>query len=141
VASPKFYSFDPGVARALAGRVREPLEGAERGPLLETWVLHELRAAIAFQNLGGDLHYWRTPSGSEVDFVWTRASRAVGIEVKPTARWRPADGAALRGLVDDGTLRAGFGVYTGTAELRDGPVRVLPLVTFLRGLAAGDVLR
>ncbi|MBI2187005.1 MAG: hypothetical protein HYU37_07745 [Acidobacteria bacterium] len=36
VASPKFHLFDPGVARALAGRVREPLEGLERGFLLET---------------------------------------------------------------------------------------------------------
>ena len=140
VASPKFYLFDPGVARALASRIREPLEGAERGPLLETWVLHELRAAIAVQNLGGELHYWRTPSGSEVDFIWTRGSRAVGIEVKATARWRPADGAALRGLVDAGALRAGFGVYTGTAELKDGPLRVMPLTGFLRRLAAGDIL-
>ena len=140
VASPKFYLFDPGVARALASRIREPLEGAERGPLLETWVLHELRAAIAVQNLGGELHYWRTPSGSEVDFIWTRGSRAVGIEVKATPRWRPADGAALRGLVDAGALRAGFGVYTGTAELKDGPLRVMPLTGFLRRLAAGDIL-
>ena len=103
-------------------------------------VLHELRAAISFQNLGGELHYWRTPSGSEVDFVWTRGSRAVGIEVKAAARWRPADGAALRGLVDAGTLRAGYGVYTGTAELKDGPLRVMPITAFLRRLAAGDVL-
>ncbi len=54
-ASPKFYLFDPGVARVLAGRSREPLEGSERGPLLETWVLHELRATISIPNLGGEL--------------------------------------------------------------------------------------
>ncbi len=52
VASPKFYLFDPGVARALAGRLREPPEGAERGPLLETWILHELRAAITLEPWG-----------------------------------------------------------------------------------------
>lgn len=69
VGSPKFYLFDSGVSRALAGRLREPLEGVERGFLLETWILHELRAAIALQNLGGELRYWRTPSGSEVDFI------------------------------------------------------------------------
>ena len=80
--------FDPGVARALAGRVREPLDGVERGFLLETWVLHELRAAISIQNVGGDLRYWRTPAGSEVDFIWTRAKRAVGIEVKASSVWR-----------------------------------------------------
>ncbi len=141
VASPKFYLFDPGVARALAGRLREPLDGVERGFLLETWVLHELRAARAIQNLGGDLWYWRTPSGGEVDFVWTRASRAVGVEVKSSTIWRREFGGPLKALVADGVVRAGFGVYTGTAELKDGPLRVLPLKAFLRELSSGRVLR
>ncbi len=141
VARPKFYLFDPGVARALAGRLREPLDGVERGFLLETWILHELRAAQSLQNLGGDLCYWRTPSGSEVDFVWTRATRAVAIEVKASTTWRREFGGPLKALIADNVVRAGFGVYTGTAELRDGPLRVLPLRTFLRELATGRVLR
>jgi predicted AAA+ superfamily ATPase len=141
VASPKFYLFDTGVARALAGRLREPLDRAERGFLLETWVLHELRAAQSVRNVGGDLCYWRTPSGSEVDFVWTRASRAVGIEVKASTTWRRGFGAPLKALVADKIVQAGFGVYAGTAELQDGPLRVLPLLTFFRELAMGTVLR
>ena len=141
VASPKFYLFDSGVARALAGRLRERLDGGERGFLLETWVLHELRAAQAIQNLGGELCYWRTPSGSEVDFVWTRATRAVGIEVKASTTWRREFGGPLKALLADKVVRAGFGVYTGTAELKDGPLRVLPVQTFLRELARGSVLR
>ena len=141
VASPKFYLFDPGVARALAGRLREPLDGVERGFLLETWVLHELRAAQAMQNVGGTLCYWGTPSGGEVDFVWTRATRAVGIEVKSSKTWRREFGGPLKSLVADGVVRAGFGVYTGTAELKDGPLRVLPLKAFLRELSSGRVLR
>ena len=139
VASPKFYLFDPGVARALCGRLREPLEGNERGFLLETWVLHEVRAAMAFHNTGGQLHYWRTPAGSEVDFIWTRGNRAVGIEVKASERWRSEFGGPLKGLIADKVIRSGFGVYTGTAELKDGPLRVLPLRGFLEALAKGDV--
>lgn len=140
VASPKFYLFDPGVARALAGRAREPVEGSERGFLLETLVLHELRAAIAYLALGGQLQYWRTPSGTEVDFVWTRGHRAVGIEVKASTAWRYEHGAALKRLIAEGQLTRGYGVYTGTAELKDGPLRVWPVTTFFRRLAAGDVL-
>jgi uncharacterized protein len=140
VQSPKFYLFDPGVVRALAGTLREPLDGAERGFLFETWVLHELRAAMAFQDLGGQLHYWRTPSGTEVDFVWTRAKRAVGIEVKAAATWRSEYGKALKTLIGDGFLTSGFGVYTGTAELRDGPIRVWPVQRFLKELTRGNVL-
>lgn len=139
VASPKFYLFDCGVARALAGRLREPIDGLERGFLLETWILHELRATIAYEGIGGELHYWRTPSGSEVDFVWTRGKRAVGIEVKAAAKWRREFGGPLKSLVEDGVVQSGFGVYTGTTELKDGPLRVLPVRTFLAALARGDV--
>jgi predicted AAA+ superfamily ATPase len=141
VASPKFYFFDPGVARALAGRVREPLESVERGFLLETWVLHELRAAIAIDNLGGELAYWRTPTGTEVDFVWSRGERAVGIEVKASRTWRREFGSSLKTLHWDGVLGNGYGVYLGADELRDGPIRVLPLATFLRELTSGRVLK
>jgi predicted AAA+ superfamily ATPase len=140
VGNPKFYLFDPGVARALAGRLREPLDSMERGFLLETWILHELRAAMAQQSLGGDLSFWRTPSGSEVDFVWTRASRAVGIEVKYSSTWRREHGAALKELVATKVIGKGFGVYSGKDELKDGPIRVLPLMTFLRELAKGGIL-
>jgi predicted AAA+ superfamily ATPase len=140
VGSPKFYLFDSGVARALAGRLREPLEGVERGFLLETWMLHELRAAIALQNLGGELRYWRTPAGSEVDFIWTRARRAIGIEVKASARWRTGFGGPLKSLAADRIVQSSVGVYTGAAELKDGPLRVLPVRTFLMELAAGNIL-
>lgn len=140
VGRPKFYLFDSGVARALAGRVREPLEGVERGFLLETWMLHELRAAIALQNLGGELRYWRTPAGSEVDFIWTRARRAIGIEVKASAHWRTGFGGPLKSLAADRIVQSSIGVYTGAAELKDGPLRVLPVRTFLMELAAGNIL-
>jgi uncharacterized protein len=71
VATSKFYLFDCGVARALAGRLRDAIDGLERGFLLETWILHELRATIAYENIGGELRYRRTPrwisSGREAD--------------------------------------------------------------------------
>jgi len=139
VVRPKFYLFDPGVVRVLSGRLHEPLESAERGCLLETWVLHELRAAMAFHRTGGQLHYWRTPSGSEVDFVWTRGSRAVGVEVKASDRWRPEFGDALKGLLTEGVIHTGVGIYTGQAELKDGPLRILPLRRFYQALGNGGV--
>lgn len=140
VASPKFYVFDPGVTRALAGRLREPLDGLERGFLLETWILHELRAAISAGSLGGHLHYWRTPSGTELDFIWTRGSRSVGIEVKAGQVWKPAHGRSLKELHQQGAIRAAHAVYAGSVELKDGPVRVWPIVRFLRALTGGDIL-
>jgi len=137
---PKFYLFDCGVARALAGRLREPLEGAERGPLLETLVFHELRAQLAYAGLGGSLAYYRTPSGTEVDFVWSRGKRAVGIEVRASPGWRPEFGRALAERRGAGVLSDCFGVYLGERARQDGPVRVLPLHAFARELTAGRIL-
>jgi len=140
VAGPKFYLFDPGVVRTLAGRLREPLDGSERGFLLETWTLHELRAAISMQDIGGQLHYWRTPSGSEVDFIWARADHAIGIEVKMSSTWKNEYSRSLKSLISQGSINAAYGVYTGTVELKDGPLRILPLRHFFKELTSGNIL-
>jgi predicted AAA+ superfamily ATPase len=140
VSHPKFYLFDPGVVRALAHRLREPLESAERGFLLETLVLHELRAQIAYASCGGELTYYRTASGSEVDFIWSRGGRSVGVEVKAAARWRPEHSRALTELLSNGTIARGFGVYLGERALVDGAIHVLPVHDFLRELVRGRIL-
>lgn len=141
VAHPKFYLFDTGVVRALQQRLRDPIEAADRGHLLETWVLHELRAALAIQNLGGELSYWRTPDKSEVDFVWTRGRTAVGIEVKAATEWRADHGAPLRAMLAQGLVGRAYGVHLGSAAQRAGGIEVLPVRDFLRELHAGRVLR
>ena len=105
------------VGLAVAGRLREPLEGSERGALLETLVFHELRAQIAYSGCGGEMAYYRTPSGSEVDFIWTRGSNSVGIEVKASERWRPEHGRALAELHRAKVVRACFGVLSPNVPL------------------------
>ncbi len=140
VGHPKFYFFDTGVVRALARQLREPLGADEGGRLLETWVLHELRAHVAYADCGGELSFWRTPSGSEVDFVWARGGHAVGIEVKATARWRREDGRALKEIARAGVVKRCFAVYMGDRALQDEEVRVLPVTSFLEELQRGRVI-
>jgi hypothetical protein len=144
VGHPKFYFFDTGVVRALRGATREPLERAERGPLLETLILHELRAHMAIAGTGGEISYWGTPSGGEVDFIWRRGKRAVGIEVKAANRYRREDAggaprvprAQARRLRVRGVRRAGHpagrrghgpagrGVHAPSRARRRGRVKV-----------------
>jgi predicted AAA+ superfamily ATPase len=83
---PKFYFFDSGVVRTLSNRIREPLSDFEKGPLLETLVLHEIRSAIAYLNVGGEISYLRTPEGVEIDFIWTRGDAAVANEPAGSSR-------------------------------------------------------
>lgn len=107
--SAKFYLFDTGVARALAGRIRDPVTDLEVGKLLETFILHELRAAVEHQNLGGELSYWRSSGGLEVDFVWTRGDKTVAVEVKAAAKWHRRDGRALAELAASGAASGSTG--------------------------------
>ncbi|MBW2736148.1 MAG: DUF4143 domain-containing protein [Deltaproteobacteria bacterium] len=140
VAKSKFYFFDPGVVRALLGMLRDPVEQAHRGPLLETLVYHELRAHMAYAGIGGKLSFWRTPSGGEIDFIWSRGGRHLGFEVKVSSQWRREWGAPLKRLCGEKALDAGFGIYLGADELRDGSLHILPFETFARRLAAGELI-
>ncbi len=42
-------------------------------------------------------------------------------------------------VAETDTIQAGYGVYTGDAELKDGPLRVWPVKRFTKLLAAGDL--
>lgn len=138
VAHPRFYFFDPGVARAVAGRIRAPVHEQERGSLLETWILHELRAHMQFAQTGGEVMWYRTGGGAEVDFVWRGPHHAVGIEAKASERWRPEAGAALRELLEKKAIQRAVAVYLGDRPLADGPIEVLPARMFAERL--GDVI-
>jgi predicted AAA+ superfamily ATPase len=140
VGHPKFYFFDTGVVRVLHGSIREPLERAERGPLLETLILHELRAHMAIAGTGGEINYWRTPSSGEIDFIWRRGKRAVGIEVKASNRYRSEEAAALREFLERRLVSSAFVVYDGKDVLKDGGVTVLPAAEFMRRLARDEAI-
>jgi predicted AAA+ superfamily ATPase len=140
VGHPKFYFFDPGVVRALGGRLHDSLESTERGVLLETLVLHELRAHLEVSGGGGQLSYWRTPAGTEVDFVCARGKRVVAIEVKGTSRWRADHARALHDVAPALGAKQSYGVYLGSAVLRDRQVEVLPFLEFARRLSRGEII-
>lgn len=69
VAHPKFYFFDTGVYRAV--RPTGPLDSNEEadGPALETLFLQHARALNDYFDWEYDFFYWRTQSGTEVDFI------------------------------------------------------------------------
>jgi predicted AAA+ superfamily ATPase len=87
----------------------------------------------------GSLGYWRTPSGSEIDFVWWYGNKVVAIEVKHAREFR---GEFTKGI---DAFRAGvpaksYVVYQGSRELEVNGTRVLPLEAFLRRLHSGDIV-
>ncbi|MCP3964118.1 MAG: ATP-binding protein [bacterium] len=128
---PKFYFFDPGVVRAIRDVADEPLADGDAGALLEGVVLHELRAAIAYQGLGGEIFYWSTPGSKEIDFIWVKGSKRVAVEVKSSRRWRSEYAKTINEFLDEGKVTRGFVVYRGKERYRSGNVDGLPVEDFL----------
>lgn len=95
----------------------------------------ELRAHLAIHNRGGELSYYRTGAGAEVDFIWRGPEITVSIEVKSSARWRPEHGAVLKELMERKAIQRAYAVFDGEAVQQDGPVRVLPVREFCARLS------
>jgi len=141
VAAPKFYLFDSGVARHLAGTSHLALTGEERGFLLETYLLHELRAWLHYQDRDDPIAYWKTYDGVEVDFVVETRKGLIAIEVKSGERWDSRWNRGLEALRERaGGLRAAYGVFTGARALQQDGVLVLPWRQFLQRLWRGELI-
>jgi predicted AAA+ superfamily ATPase len=147
-AQPKFYWFDPGVARASAGLLRDPADRLWQGTALETLIYHELRVYNEITRKQRPLYYYRTPAGVEVDFIIETARRrpqsaprVVAIEVKRSDRWDRRWEKPLRSLSDsDGvTVDRMFGVYCGSRSYQFDDITVLPVSGFLKALFSGEV--
>jgi len=116
IKTPKAYWMDPALAVHLAGYSDlTGIKGArELGGFFETLVLHHLRVASQGFFPRPRLHYWRTASGSEVDFVLEQGRSLVVAEVKmaTTARYTDVEGLR-RFLREYPQTKAGLLIYTG----------------------------
>lgn len=97
----KFYLFDSGVFRAL--RPTGPLDSPEEvgGAALEGLVAQHLRAWIENRREGEELFFFRTKSGTEVDFIVYGPKIFWAIEIKNSAKINPRDSQSLRSFQQD----------------------------------------
>ncbi|HUE90095.1 MAG TPA: DUF4143 domain-containing protein [Vicinamibacterales bacterium] len=125
----------PTRAPSHAAPRRRSIQAHERlGPLLETFVLQELRRQVSWYPDPVDFFHYRTVTDFEVDIVLERGSVAVaGVEVKAAASVTDADFRGLRKLRDAAGRQFAGGVvlYDGASAVRFGdtlfavPMRVL----------------
>jgi len=102
VKSPKLFFIDPALAVFLSGYYDAAgLAGSrELGHYFETMVYFHLRALCEGMTPKAGLHYWRTVSGQEVDFVIEHGRRLLAFEVKYTANPTAFDIKNLLGFLD-----------------------------------------
>jgi len=135
IETAKFFLFDTGVTRAL--RKAPPIveRSQEFGEALEHFLFHELATWIDARRPGIDLHYWRSTSGFEVDFI---LGEATAIEVKATRNVSPRDLRGLTALEEEGRMRELILVCQESTPRRVGGVLVLPWQVFLERLWADE---
>jgi len=134
VSHPKFYFFDAGLYNAL--RPKGPLDRPEEigGATLEGLVAQHLLAWIDLLRPDVSLYYWRTRSGSEVDFVLYGKNIFWAIEVKNATAVHPVDLRGLKTFGEDYPQAERLLLYRGKERLLVDGIRVVPCGEYLLGL-------
>jgi predicted AAA+ superfamily ATPase len=97
--APKFYLFDTGVSRALAGRVDYDLapKTYEYGQLFESFIINEIHRRLAYREKQCKLSFLRVADDLEIDLIIERSGHPdFLIEIKSTDK---VDERHARGLL------------------------------------------
>ena len=125
VKTPKVYWLDIGLLRMLSG-----MSGAVTGEIYETMVVGELIKWMKTVGRDGEICFYRTRSGLEVDILLDTLDGVVGMEIKNRRVIAPKDVTALkevaRGL--GSRWRGGLVTYSGDAikPLADPEIWAVP---------------
>lgn len=137
-SAPKFYLFDVGVAGAITKRRIPEERGDLFGKALEHFVFMEMSAHASHSELNYEIHYWRTKTGLEVDFVLGKGE--VAVEVKGTSRVDRSDLVGLNSFVDSYSPRIAICVCNEKEPRLHGRIRIMPWRHFLGTLWEGKVI-
>ena len=121
VKTSKLVMSDTGLMSHLLGVNQKRLAaGGLIGPLLENFVIMELKKQITWSAIKPQMFHFRTQSGQEVDIVLEdRSGKLVGIEVKASATVASHDFKGLRALAETAGKRFHRGIvfYTGAESI------------------------
>lgn len=138
VTTAKFYFFDTGVVRTLAKQLDDEM-GSEKGTLLETLVLHEIKTYSDYFLQRYEINFWGTPSENEVDFIVSKGKTRIGIEVKAAKKWDKSFNAGLETLLATGKIKHAYGIYLGAERLKNSNINVFPLQKFISFMHEGKL--
>ena len=131
----KFYFFDVGVARKIAGFPVLNRRSLDLGNAFEHWILHEIKTWSDYNDMNADIRFWRTTTDIEVDFV---INESVAIEVKATEKIVRDDLKGLKEIAKEGVA----GLYMVCLEpferIHEG-ITILPWQKFIENLWRGEL--
>ena len=137
--APKFYLFDTGVAGALCKQHIVEEKGELFGAAFEHFIYLEMLAHRSYHEIDYDIHFWRTKSGLEVDFILGNGE--VAVEIKGTSR---VDRRALRPIkvfTEKYTPAKSIVVCNEREERIHSGIQILPWRLFLQRLWNDEIIR
>ena len=149
VAHPKFYWFDPAVARTAAGLSENHIDSLSQGSALETLVLQEIKVYLEVTRQRMNIYYYATQGVGEIDFIietrpktTSQTQQFISVEVKLAQKWRRDFEGPSRALMATAgkSHQKMIGVYLGTERLTFDNFEVFPLMEFVSALYAGELL-
>lgn len=97
----KFYFFDIGLVHLLQNRRKINPGTPEYGEAFEAYIFHELKTKIDYTG-EGTLHYWRSTSNFEVDFI---LNEEIAIEIKAKKNISLQDIKGLKAIKEENILK------------------------------------
>ena len=132
IETSKFYFFDTGVCRTILDLPPVKEKSKEFGEYFEAYIFHELQTYIDYHRTEAKLHFWRSVTHHEVDFI---LDEEVAIEVKGKKVVSEKDISGLRALAEENLLSQYLVVsLEEQPRLIDGQFLILPYKMFLKAL-------
>ena len=134
----KYYIFDVGVAGYLTKRHITEQKGAEFGKAFEHFILMEIVAYRSYSGKDFALHFWRTKTGLEVDFVL--GAGEIALEVKGVGRVEKREMNGLNAFIETYSPKRSIIVCNEKEKRVCGKIEIFPWEGFLGQLWAGKMI-
>ena len=136
LSTSKLYFFDTGICRFLQNRTKTKLGSPEFGEGFESYIFHEIKTYADYFNMG-EVSYWRSKSGFEVDFIL----EDIAIEVKASKTISSSDLKGLTALSEEGKMRNYILVCLEEKERTINNIKIMPWEKFLQKLWNNDLVK
>ena len=128
----KFYFFDTGICRTILDLPPTKEKSKDFGDYFEAYIFHELRTYVDYHRPGARLHFWRSVTNHEVDFI---LGEEVAIEVKAKTAVTEKDLSGLKACAEENLLKKYIVVsLEERPRMIDGRFLILPYKIFLKSL-------
>ncbi len=112
IATSKYYFFDWGIVKQLQKLGEIKIGSPQFGKAFESFIYQELKAFCSYKKIK-ELHYWRSTSQHEVNFI---LNNQIAIEVKAKKNISKSDIDGIIKLSEENLLEKYFVIYLGDSD-------------------------